>query len=1667
MSDSCAYRPMVKNKQGELVDSRLFDSLLSIFSKDRKSVKKHYYIATNEKFLSTYKEDVEFDENGEITIDSYKRITNLDINEEVLLNSLNKQYKTGILEKEEAIGLANRFNSNSDFKKSHIAVLSEADGGKIKVEIKKRTEQEEQNLKEFFKRKTLVDRIINRLRELGVDVKFLEDGSKTLTGRYSTVNAEKTQDGLYALISILSGDNVEEVLTHEAGHFIYGSMRGNPLVQRLFNNLTPEVIQELFSEDEYRGFNLESERLKTELAGELIGKALLKQNTGVLSNLISRIILAAKKLYSKLTKNEVKKIAIEAEIIANKLSSDFMSSNFVGTVNTALSVEETLLSNKYSRATKIYYNEVLTRLKNYQKEMSRIVSKNAKTYRDKFNSLTGTTRSNISEALESGSELHEKLWAVQGIIDTVDFLIAEFQKITEGLDGINFKDGVIDYNKMNTIREARQFINFAMDLVDVLGEAIALSDPFDKVAEGVKSKFNTSFNTLKTLLLQSNYDTESGKTFDCLHDRIKKLEVDAYSLFLEKSYGSKYIRRAKRAVFEKGPKWWRPVRVKVLTNEDGDDVWYETISEYLSAESDTLHKEDSALAWFFTSFPSVQDPTGQMFDDFVKFSHRYANKKALNYMNRLQELFADLNKIQGKNGISRTLGNPVDASAYYETYEDGKFTGNIMRLQNYGKYHKTLAKAFEEWEKEFNDKYSSRPELIDTEEKRLKRWKEFYTPKLNDWHDDNTVYITTKINGETKQVAVPAMGEVYEKNGIQKRKKDYTNIKYQNLSSEEKQFIENWVDLMQELNALINKSGLSGYRLPQFRGDTLDKFKTAVQHASGENAFDYILQVTKEGGKSLWDSMVESISITSEDSDYETDKLDYNDDSLYNPEHDEMFGEALKRLPLYGVHRLDNPDLLSRDLFYSTMMYAMMACKYEALNEASYAYYMGEQVYSRIHDRAKKGYSKGLKGKMEKLRDLPKRYFIGRFRRAAEKSIFSKYNIAKVGKFSINKIASTITRIGSSVTVGGNVSSGSKDMIGKIMGILREAHAQDYVSAKSVKKAFKWYLKHVGQHAINLGTPYSDDPITLFKNYFNVSDTWDELARDFRPQKHYLRRLLNSLMYAPLTASGDIETVIYLALAFETKVRDTSTGEVKSLMDIFEEDRNKLKKAKIKTVFNFYNRQREILASTSDESLSKYKTAMSFIQKVETFYSDPTNTQGTAILRFANSLSQEEQAYIQQYLDKGIHDYKKIAELVYLDVEINMLYNTKSEAVGIEGLGRFINSRVSGVYNNADRTAFQDEWEGAIVYAQKGWFTGAVAEAEYLTNRFNTKTKNENEGAKISLLKYLVDLFSFGGIIDNTETTKEVMARKGLMLLALVQSALWGEQGQKGQKRIRELGYSKNQAANIARNIDNVLSILTLKGLAAGFLALSKFLVAGSTDTPDEEDKERLITLARLSGVAHYIFKASELELASMFLPWYLLKQITSSSDVSKFVALIGITKLGQLTTQSIAAVRNNNRDEENSNIIFSIDPKKDPWRKEKNLTDDIISKEYAEQLGINTKGTVKDDEDNIRLVREYQTYPEDIKDAKGNIIYKKGDFITDSKGERKLLRIRPLYKGQYGDSKKYSTFFEDNPKYKYTAGENKWKRTGKKLIPYYKHYDVLNDPIQAAEDLEKWMWQN
>ena len=1638
MANSCAYRPKVRNNQGELVDSRLFDSLLSIFPKDRNSVKKHYFVGTNPEFLERFEDQVELDDNGEITLDSYKSITGLDINEEVLLNSLNKKYKTGVLDYNEAIGIANRFNSSDDFRKDYIAFLSEAEGGKVRVEIVKREPATEVKLKEFYKNRNLINRILDSLRNAGVNVKFLEEGLTNIKGRYSTLNVEKTHEGLYSLISVLSGDTLTETLAHEAGHFAYGALRGSVLAQRLYNALTDDVINELFSPDEYTGYSLGSDSLRTEIAGRLIGRALINQNTGSLKLLLNRIKLEVKKVFASITKNDVKKMLLEAEIAADQIAKNFLSPNFTGSIEVALSVEEDLYSSKYSEATRVYYNEMLTRLRDYQKQMSAISREYSNKYKTQINSIINTNNSNIEVAVERGSILFEKTWAIRGIIDSLDFIIAEFPDVVEKLYSFDFKDGILNSDRMDIIREARQFLILANGVLEQIEDALQANIHSD-IAENLRNKLNHSITTLRTLLNQSTHKV-GDKEFNTFRAELEAKELDAYSLFLTEVYGANYIKRTQRVVIGKGrtfgknKKFWLPRTIRIK-GPNGETEWTESISDYLRSDANTRHEEGNWMNWAFTSIQSLTDPSGQVTDDAIRYAARNANLETLSVRKELLNLFEELNRMQTTTIVGEKVFNRVDASRFYETYDDGTFTGNIIRVQNYGKWAKDYSEAYALWREEFEATYAASPTLINTPDKYRERFNLFVQDRINKWHDVHSVY--DSVNDRY----IPAQGGTEIKNGVVIEKKDYTNPQYKDLTVDEKDWIDRWIELKSKLDACLEGTGYkSSHRLPQFRGIATDKLKTALEHG-GFN----IGKIAKGAGQSLWDEVSQAFVMNSEESDYGIEALNDLEDALYDPNGGRTLGEEIKRMPIFGINKLDNMELLSRDLFYSTLMYAAMAHKYKAMSQVAKAAQVGEQVYSKLRKHVNEHPT--LKYKDKKPNKSTSTF--DRIQRNIDKNVYGRRNITKWGIVSANKISSVLSSLGSLITVAGNISSGVKDFNGKLLGILREAHVQDYVSAKAVTKATAWYFKHMWEHMFYLGMSYSKDPISQFKSYFNVSDTLDTEINDFEPQKWHVRKILDSVLYLPFTLSGSIEAILYIAVAFDTTIRDVETGKRMSLMDKFEKDRKELDLRKNNK--EIYNREIEVLKDLSDETLERYKIVKSTSEKLNTFINDKSGK----VFDFYRNLTVEERAYLSEFEAAGITDYKKIATLVDDEMH-NMLYESKDAAVGVEGLGRFINNRVSGVYNLHDRTALQDTWWGSLIYAQKGWFTGAIAEAGFIQSHFNTKTRKENEGSYISAITYMLDLFNFS----------EDGPDKKALILGLAAATIPGKAGEYGKATLQELGYTPNQTANLVRNIDNILSVFIMKGVAYAWLLITNALLKLAGDAPDDEKEEAWLLLARFSGFMHYISKASELELASMFLPHYLLKQITTSAGVNKFVGIIGASRIGTLIWQGVASWRNNARDRENTKIIYSIDLSKDKLRKERGITGNVITPEYAEELGLNLRGVQTDDDGNIRVVKEYKKYEEDVYDKNGRLAHKKGSYIVDKNGKRKVERVRPLYKQQFSQSKKYSSDFSNDPKYKYVEGQNKVRRTLIRSTPYLKHRDVWNDPIDAAADLEKWFWQ-
>ena len=196
MTESCVFKPTVRNKEGKEVNSRLFDNLLHFSSNDREFAKKYYFIGTNDEFLRTNARYVEYDENGEITFKSLKNLVSLDISSEKIINQLNKDISSGEHEYGEAVSLMTSFNNNSPYNDEYMATISTVEEGKANLQVVRRTTANQTALEETLTNKSLFDRIKQAVERVGGSIDFIdEDYSK-----YDTVNAKKAESGLYNVI---------------------------------------------------------------------------------------------------------------------------------------------------------------------------------------------------------------------------------------------------------------------------------------------------------------------------------------------------------------------------------------------------------------------------------------------------------------------------------------------------------------------------------------------------------------------------------------------------------------------------------------------------------------------------------------------------------------------------------------------------------------------------------------------------------------------------------------------------------------------------------------------------------------------------------------------------------------------------------------------------------------------------------------------------------------------------------------------------------------------------------------------------------------------------------------------------------------------------------------------------------------------------------------------------------------------------------------------------------------------------------------------------------------------------------------------------------------------------------------------------------------------------
>lgn len=1066
--DKCVIKPRVKNKEGEFVESVLFSTLLK-FTNDREITKQYYAVGTNPEFLSKVANDAKFDSNGEITFQSLRQLTKLNLNSERVKQVLNEDIKSGVYDYNEAIPKLQSFNRNSQYNDSYMATIINSSNGKVELKVVDKNQTNQAQLETNIANRGLQERIKFYLNRAGADYTFMDESDK-VNGRYSTVNATKTADSLYQLIQVANNSEIDSSLSEEAGHFAVGALGNSPLVQRLESILTPEV-QKAIMGDEYNTIAFR-ENPKREVAGYLVGKAINGEidKRASWQSLVNRIIDQAKRIFNTITGNEVFNAKIDANMTAEAIAKGFMSTNFQGDANQAIGTRETLFSARDS-VNVATFKSILNVLKQQTSEM-RVINKDLY---NKYNQIEGQVEAG---RITNQPSMFADIIAVDGIVEAIDLMVDTIPEMIGKLASVNFAVTDITPENAAILREVGTFVANAQALLKIIKDATTTEDSRLKL-QGVNE-----FTMDKLKILRRNLnDAINGD--DRLLATLEIKEREFYLKFLEDAMGSKYVERASRVIFDwkkgqKGLKWVSAERVPI-----------EDLLRYMDKDI-SIH--ESILA----SMSNNSDVIGQLSDRAIKLANKYADDMTIQTQDRLRTLQKDLKDI----GVNNT-------DIFCEiSPRTGKLTGNVVSEYVWGDYEDDWL-TFKKSSKERFYANNNLEGKSDFEKSLL--WDNFFKPLAKSWHKQHSEW------NEAEERWYPNGG--------------YSNQYYrQSIKGTTKEgWLNKYMALKVELDGFLPEGSTNKYRMPQFKGTTMNKIRNRGLTENTGKAVAYTLR------RELADTFVE-----------DSEDTDFGSDQTYNTIEEDMFSnqleferEKLNRVPIYGINKLKDTSEISTDLFQSTLSYAGMTHTYASISNVAGTLEIGKDVLKR---RAVGGI------KPESERDETSRAY-KRYQKFLDKQVYGiSTKKVKIGKkIVLNKVVGFFTGLASKFFLGGNVTGGIINLGTGSLEIFKEALAGEYFSVKDWERANIEYWKNLPSNWINAGDDIKEDKVSLFVRQFNTLNDNKKKEREFFTRKSKLVKLnpLGENLFLPYKCGEHyMQTMAYLAMANKTKLIDENGNPI-------------------------------------------------------------------------------------------------------------------------------------------------------------------------------------------------------------------------------------------------------------------------------------------------------------------------------------------------------------------------------------------------------------------------------------------------------------------------------------------------------------------------------------------
>lgn len=942
MKNSCWWRPCVKNNNGEDVVSKLWDDIYRLTGNDREKSKELYKIATDENFINTVKDQVDFDENGQITAHSFFKVSGLSGEINDTLKTINDEYSKDNVSSEEAIENIEKFNRDESYKEEYVPQLIYQGDDKYSITFTERDESSVEDLQKKINDIQLTKFIAQRLRELGVAYDFV--GKSQHAGRFSTRNAERMADSLYHLVSISTGKDVDpnDVLLEESAHFATIAMKDDSLIKRLLATINADTIGDLFTEEEIKTANLNTQEGKLELAGLLVKKALSNKYGRVLGydNFLSRIKQKIFSVFSKLKLDALlsdkQRANLYAEQIANGFLYDDSSLKDVDTIVKESNVE--LFSLSLDGTNKLL-QESLQRISELQSNV-----RNASTAL--WDSLLKDVRPG---ALTHGAPIDSFSYEeAAGIIGSGTTNILESFKLVVGeLDKINF-EGDINQEDLMTLFAATEMFSAIKDLTNLARTYLA-----DKREENI-NVINSLNEGIKTV--DDFFAKDSGIAQKIL-DSQRLMTAQIFEAIL----GSNTYKESARIVFkplntEEFRKQIEERKKRDLKNKDKEfvkEIWHigDAISDFFNSKLHIENGPDGGYSTYTLASRYVNERPYTMFNkiaNLVRHSNNAEDITTQLFYQAIRRLKVNESRLYKESLIElsklekEVKDAGISVTDFYEKYDDGSFTGNFIGKYNFAQLRQDREDTLNKIKKDFIEYLHSIGTFDDfmhqTKEEKVQQFIEFRDMR-SDWLDVYNLSgreldaLNSWLNHDDESQLTPDI--IAAKEEILKLLSKYVNNEYLNLLDK----YENFEDILNKIKSWkeeLDDSCLREYvegseeedvadksyklfvrdRLPMFKGGTITRLKNKRLIKNNDlynqrHIHEINLDVTSEEfGCPLMDS-----------------KLDEFNDQY------SLASDAIRRIPLYGINKLDDMTQLSTNLFESLSVYAGMAHRYHSTQE--------------------------------------------------------------------------------------------------------------------------------------------------------------------------------------------------------------------------------------------------------------------------------------------------------------------------------------------------------------------------------------------------------------------------------------------------------------------------------------------------------------------------------------------------------------------------------------------------------------------------------------------------------------------------------------------------------------------------------------------------------------